>query len=210
MANRLVKKYNMSPRTAEQFDQIRQEKKELITSASLELFAANGYHATSISQIAKKAGISKGLIYNYFDSKNEILNEIINNGFKSVYKGFDLNHDSILTREEFVYFLRQSFSLVRGNPRYWKLFYALMLQPKVSDTFKDEYLKFGEPLFKIMSEFIVSMGSTDPEGDLMVVSAIIEGALLYCTLLPEVFTPEILEEKTINAIFRLIQTKNKE
>ena len=64
----------MSPRSAKQFDEIRKQKKELILESALELFAENGFHATSISQIAKKAGISKGLIYNYFESKNEILN----------------------------------------------------------------------------------------------------------------------------------------
>ncbi|MDV7394640.1 helix-turn-helix domain-containing protein, partial [Arthrospira platensis SPKY1] len=44
---------------------------------ALELFAEKGFASTSISQIAKEAGISKGLMYNYFESKEQLLHEII-------------------------------------------------------------------------------------------------------------------------------------
>ncbi len=62
----------MSPRTKDQFELIREESKQRILDSSLQLFAKNGYTATSISSIAKEAGISKGLIYNYFKGKEEI------------------------------------------------------------------------------------------------------------------------------------------
>ncbi|MBN2892749.1 MAG: TetR family transcriptional regulator, partial [Bacteroidales bacterium] len=38
----------MSPRSAKQFDDIRKQKKELIMETALELFAENGFHATSM------------------------------------------------------------------------------------------------------------------------------------------------------------------
>ncbi|NOY96646.1 MAG: TetR/AcrR family transcriptional regulator [Chlorobi bacterium] len=197
----------MSPRTSKQFDKIRQEKRKLILDTALELFAENGFHATSISQIAKKAGISKGLSYNYFKSKNEILDEIIKHSFSSIYENFDLNHDGVLTEKEFIFFLRQSFKLVRENLRHWKLYFSLILQPKVSESFKDEYIKIGQPMFKMIYDFIVSMGSTDPDGDLMVISAMIEGAFLYCIVIPEIFPIETMEEKIINAVLRQIKNR---
>ncbi|MDR1653742.1 MAG: TetR/AcrR family transcriptional regulator, partial [Prevotellaceae bacterium] len=61
------------PRTKEQYEKIRNEKRQLIKQTALSLFADKGYDATSISEIAKKAGISKGLMYNYFTSKEELL-----------------------------------------------------------------------------------------------------------------------------------------
>lgn len=45
--------------------------------AALEMFAGKTYHNTSISDIAKAAGISKGLIYNYFETKEDILKGLI-------------------------------------------------------------------------------------------------------------------------------------
>lgn len=52
--------------------------KDKILKAALMLFAENGYHQTSINQIAAEASVSKGLTYNYFKSKDELLLAIIN------------------------------------------------------------------------------------------------------------------------------------
>lgn len=42
------------------------DKETLILNAALQLFSENGYEATCIPQIIKKAGISAGTIYRYF------------------------------------------------------------------------------------------------------------------------------------------------
>jgi len=54
----------MTPRTEQQYEEIRKSKKKLILDTALELFATEGYYPTSISKIAERARISKGLIYN--------------------------------------------------------------------------------------------------------------------------------------------------
>lgn len=172
---------------------------------ALELFAENGFHASSISQIAKKAGISKGLTYNYFKSKKEILDEIIKMGFESIYENFDLDHDGILTEEEFIYFIRQSFQIMNDNLRYWKLYYSLMLQPKVAETFQDGYNDMAKPLLKMMYEFIVSTGSKNPEGDMMAISALLEGAYLFNVTSPNIFQQKKLEDNIITACFKIIK-----
>jgi AcrR family transcriptional regulator len=48
-----------------------------IEDAAIELFMENGYHATSMRQIADKAGLALGGIYNHFASKDEIFQGII-------------------------------------------------------------------------------------------------------------------------------------
>ncbi|MED3873081.1 helix-turn-helix domain containing protein, partial [Priestia megaterium] len=65
------------PRTPEENDRIRQASKEKIRAAAMELFMTQGYYATSISNIAKQAGISKGLLYNYYKGKEELLSEMV-------------------------------------------------------------------------------------------------------------------------------------
>lgn len=199
----------MSPRTSKQFEAIRQEKRKVILDSALELFAENGFHATSISMIAKKAAISKGLIYNYFESKNDILEEIIDKGFHEIHDLIDPDKDGILTENEFIYFLEKSFEMVKNNQRHWKLYFSLMLQPVVSENFATKYAAAGEPMFRMMYEFIASKGSTDPEGDLMIISAMLEGAFLYAIVAPEIFPIDQMKIKTIDGIFRIIQSGNK-
>jgi AcrR family transcriptional regulator len=198
----------MSPRSSKQFEQIRQKKKKLITDVALELFAENGFHATSISQITKKANISKGLIYNYFESKNDILEEITNQGFQEIRELLDPNKDGFLTEEEFISFIEKSFELVKNNHKHWKLFFSLMIRPAVLEDFATKYVETGVPIFRMMHEFIASKGSVDPEGDLMIINSMIEGALLYAIAVPDIFPIDKLKEKIKEGIFRIIYQGN--
>lgn len=49
------------------------EGKERIAAAAAGLFLNGGYHSTSVREIAQKAGMSVGSVFNYFTSKEEIL-----------------------------------------------------------------------------------------------------------------------------------------
>ena len=193
------------PKSPEQFDDIRKQKKQLIMDTALELFAENGFHATSISQIAGKAKISKGLTYNYFESKDSILNEIMDKGFNEIYDNLDINHDGILNEEEFKYFIHENFRLVKENLHYWKLLFSLLLQPKVSVAFGEKYEEKAAPIFQMFYQFIVSTGSSDPEKDLMAVAAMIEGAFLYLVAAPDVFPMEKMEEAVIDNCIKIIK-----
>lgn len=48
------------------------EKKEKIIKAGFELICENGYYNTDTSKIAKKAGVSTGIVYQYFKDKRDI------------------------------------------------------------------------------------------------------------------------------------------
>lgn len=53
------------------------DKKERILSAAMKLFACKGYQYTTVAEIAREAGISKGLVHVNFVSKLDILLEVI-------------------------------------------------------------------------------------------------------------------------------------
>src|SRR5215469_11107284 len=53
------------------------ERREAIVSIAHEAFLSNGYSATSMSQIAAKLGGSKGTLYNYFSSKEELFAAVV-------------------------------------------------------------------------------------------------------------------------------------
>lgn len=52
------------------------EKKNRIIQAGYELFSDIGYHETNTALIAKRAGVSTGIIYGYFRDKKDILREV--------------------------------------------------------------------------------------------------------------------------------------
>lgn len=195
----------MCPRTSEQFEAIRQEKTKLILDTSLELFAEKGFHQTSISDITRKAGISKGLLYNYFESKDEVLKSIIQTGYDAAYDHLDLNNDHTLARDEFINFMRITFRSVRENPKFWKLYSALVMQPDILDLVKIEYSQKALEIQKMFFNFIKESGSIAPEQDLIAISSLIKGAHLILITAPDYFPGQQFEETIIDACFRLIQ-----
>lgn len=119
--------------------EIRVEKKTLIMDVALEHFANEGYFKTTINHIARHAGISKGLMYNYFESKEELLTEIINRSLGEISKYFDPDNDGYLSEEEFELFIRKLFSILRGKISFWRLFSQLIIQKDVRDQFMNSY-----------------------------------------------------------------------
>lgn len=51
-------------------------RKQALVSHALDLFSKHGYDNTTVSQIAEASGVAKGLVYYYFDSKEEILESV--------------------------------------------------------------------------------------------------------------------------------------
>jgi AcrR family transcriptional regulator len=61
----------MAARTDRQADRRRQ-----ILEAAVKVFALKGFHAARVGDVAKEAGVAYGLVYHYFDSKEELLEAI--------------------------------------------------------------------------------------------------------------------------------------
>jgi len=55
-----------------------------ITEAALKLFAKKSYHDVTMDEVAKKVGVSKGTIYLYFDSKENLYLGILENAFDAL------------------------------------------------------------------------------------------------------------------------------
>lgn len=66
----------------------RKEQKEVrrlqIIQATLDLFVERGYYGTKTSQISRRAGISEGLLFHYFPTKEILLEELVNIGLEGM------------------------------------------------------------------------------------------------------------------------------
>ena len=87
MTDRSVIEENM---TAKIID--KEEKRERIIRAAIKLFARKGFARTTISDIARAAGIAKGTVYDYFETKDEIIQQ----SFFFFIKELEFDFESIL------------------------------------------------------------------------------------------------------------------
>jgi TetR/AcrR family fatty acid metabolism transcriptional regulator len=53
-----------------------QDRRRLLLGAAVKVFARKGYHDCRVEDIAREAGVSHGLLYHYFSSKDEVLETI--------------------------------------------------------------------------------------------------------------------------------------
>ncbi|ASV11462.1 TetR family transcriptional regulator [Leptospira santarosai] len=106
--------------------------RDLILKTSLKLFSEQGYHGTTMRQVASKAGMSLGLAYRYFDSKEAILEGIIESHDKILKRYVTDEVVSNPRREDLIVNVSESIiTLVKENEDYLRLYWNLMLQPKI-------------------------------------------------------------------------------
>ncbi|MFK0252912.1 TetR/AcrR family transcriptional regulator [Streptomyces sp. NPDC090445] len=65
-----------------------ERRRELLDTAA-EVFAAQGYNATTVRKIADAAGMLAGSLYYHFDSKESMLDEILSTFLNELWEGYD-------------------------------------------------------------------------------------------------------------------------
>ena len=185
------------PRTPEQYEKLREEKRSRIMDAALELFANEGYHNTSISKIAGSADISKGLMYNYFDSKEDLITAIFEKGMSTMFDFLDPNKDGVLTTDEFDFFVNRAFDTLIKNPTYWKLYFSIMMQPVIYEMVQERYQQVIMDSLQLLLEYYEKQGVEDPMAEAMLFGALMDGIGINYLLNPEMFPLEKVKETII-------------
>ena len=65
------------------------DKRRQILDAAIHVFARQGFHSTRVSDIADEAGVAYGLVYHYFRSKDEVLNELFSERWSLLLAAID-------------------------------------------------------------------------------------------------------------------------
>ena len=188
----------MAPRSAEQFAQIREERRHQILEAALHVFAEDSYHGASMAAVAKKAQISKGLIYNYFKSKEEVLISLVSDVFTEVMNHLELDPNVELDREGFVKVVEKSVDEVVNNPQRWKLYMSLSFQPDVTPIIMEQMLPKIQPFMVQMTNYFTSKGHDDPFLMMRYYSAVLDGVQMHILMDPENFPVEKVKQMMID------------
>lgn len=184
----------MSPRTAKQYEEIRTDKRKQIMDAAVKLFAEKGFHAASISLIAKEAGISKGLMYNYFDSKETLLKEIMDELTNQVMDLMNPDHDDEITSQEMEDFFSLIIKLLKENHEHWKLYFQLSMKKDVFEIIQKDYnseriQKSQALIYKYFEERF-----DNPQLEMFVFSSIFKGFAMQYVYAPNMFPDETIKQ----------------
>lgn len=121
----------------------KEKRREEILEAGLNLFIRKGYAATKVSDIAKSVGMSVGLLFHYFKSKEKLYEELISLGISGPMSIMASNDMEPL--EFFIATTKQIFNYIQTQPFTAKMF-VLMSQAYYNEaapqSIKDMLLGF--------------------------------------------------------------------
>lgn len=77
------------------------DKRRMILDAAIRVFARQGFHNCRVSDIADEAGVAYGLVYHYFNSKDQVLNELFTERWSVLLAAIEeVDREEIPSREK--------------------------------------------------------------------------------------------------------------
>lgn len=130
------------------------EQTERILSIAAEEFADKGYAGTAVGSIAKKAGVSVGVIYKYYAGKEDLFNACVRKSLVSMEEVLDMTgNDGGSLMDMIENLIRRVQIFAKENPEYIRLYHQITVSGSpAGKTQSAELIESGTA--KIYSEFI--------------------------------------------------------
>lgn len=175
------------PRSREENEKIRRLAMDNIGNAAMECFLEKGYHAASIDDIARKAGVSKGLLYNYYKGKEDLLAEIVRARVDEIAGVMEAAFALGSPREQLLGIIDGALDHIARNPKAYRFFLHLQTQPE-----EDQVLsKYSQLLNREMSrqyelqcDIFERMRVDDPKLRSLYFSSALHGVMFLMSIYP--------------------------
>jgi AcrR family transcriptional regulator len=191
----------MSPRP-----DVSAERKKQILDAAMIVFSRKGFHQARMDDIVKQSGLSKGTIYWYFRSKDEIITTILGDHFEREFTNLgEIHNGEGSASERLLKFMRISLSdlipMLKHMPLVYEFYAFALREETVHNTLKKYFRSYVELLIPIIQQGIDS-------GEFRSINtreaAIAAGAIFEGTILLWVYDPEIVDlDRSMETGFRL-------
>lgn len=155
--------------------------KENLLQAALKVFATNGYHGSSVADIAKEAKVSKALFYHYFDSKNDLLVIFAKQRLEEwtpLIENLETIQDP---KERIVFLINFVLSELESRSDWLRFLYMLYLSTegiKAIQEAMQKYKKQFDRLFAAEQRLYKDLGYADPEMEATYLRSVLQGISL--------------------------------
>jgi AcrR family transcriptional regulator len=169
----------MSPREKNKNEQVRQASIENIVNAAAKLFIEVGYLNVTIEQIAKRANISKGLLYNYFSGKEELLKHIIDQILleMSEFSKQILNTQNPSLKISLI--IKTTFKLLKEKSEFWQTVMPVITQKAISEKMLLNLRQIFMSLTQDLIQTFKAGGVKNAEMEAYQLGALMDGIALH-------------------------------
>ena len=117
------------PRTEEQNREKREAAREAILAAALSVFGEKGFDGATTAEVAKAAGVSKGLVFNYFPTKEALLQAMIEQALGEALGHWEKESWEGPPEAQLARIVDGGITEVCARPEFHRLYFSLVLQP---------------------------------------------------------------------------------
>ena len=172
-------------------------KKQHIHEAALKLFTDKGVRATSTKAISEEAGVSEALIFRYYSTKQDLVEEIIKQGYKDAAKA---TLGILNEKDDLKYILKtieMPLHLVSSNPDFWKMQYNIIA---LNETSRKYHQLFIRPCEVRLNEAFSNLKYPNPLQEAALLLLFIDGLWKH-------FAGKIISPQDVQSLIDLLQKK---
>ncbi|QIY69394.1 TetR/AcrR family transcriptional regulator [Streptomyces sp. RLB1-33] len=174
----------MSPRSPSVNEELRRRSRERLLQAAVELVNERGYEATTLGDIADRAGSARGLVSYYFPGKRQLLQSAVHRMMhRTLEEGLEREPRTEDGRERLARAIDAILGLARDRP-------VLMRQHMAGILQGEGFVQCPEQqrLAQLLRETVAGYGSQNADTDYPMLRAVLMGAV-YAALVPGVPMP---------------------
>jgi len=179
------------------------ERRRQILRAARELFAQSGYHGVTVDAIAQRAGISKGTVYWYFKSKQEIFQLLFDDVASKIFMPFV----AVMERDapaghKLSEFATMSLDSAAANRDLMHLMWQIAAQPELKGLLSSEYSIWMAPFIDYLARLFEEIGDDDPAGTALLYAVTLDALMFLAVARPTFYQRDTLiasiEHKFLN------------
>lgn len=190
----------MCPRKREDNEKIREKASVRLLQGALKVFARHGYHASSMSEIAKEAGVSKGLAYHYFSSKEELLVSIAEQRLQQYFPLFKGLNEIVDAEERLIFlinFVSDELIEKTNELRFYNALYLHSDGVRAIQKAMEKYRPQFDQQFLAEEKLLKDLGFSNPELEAIFLRSTLQGISLEYILNPQDYPLQQMKEMLI-------------
>ncbi|WP_371783853.1 TetR/AcrR family transcriptional regulator [Streptosporangium subroseum] len=172
----------MSPRSAQANEVMREQSRERILSAALEVFSEKGYHNATISDITARAGVSRGLITYYFPGKQNLVDNLLDRYIDSVTAILDVTGTP---DERLAAIIDGVLLTVAQSLPVQQMTLSLVIHPSTHPLFAQAEARKEDAVRRLedgLREMFAARGAADPALEEVMLRSVLEGVIFKASV----------------------------
>lgn len=186
---------------------MKETSRKKILDAAIKLFAKKGFSATKSEEIAKKAKVSKGLVFFHFPTKEDILLSIVDENFDQWLPHPDVPGDNWSPKEKILAIVDGMMNMLKTQPDLIRLGILLNLDEGYRIIIEKKGKEMIERFLDRIRILFKQLGSKNPDLDCYLFMFMFDGISANYTAAPDLFPIESIKEHFLKVMFTYLEKK---